>query len=83
MPRTKLDRPTPERHRKAVNKVIETAMIREDVLSHKELGERIGLSETRISNRFKNGWSAKELFLLHGVLHFNGEECVELIGGQA
>nr|DAT52109.1 MAG TPA: PVL ORF-50-like family [Caudoviricetes sp.] len=85
MPRTKLDRfsRNPETYWKMVNKTIEGAMLRQDMKYHKTLGEAIGLSETQISNRFKIGWSAWELFRISQVLHFTEAEAIRLMGGQA
>lgn len=83
MPRTKLDRlsESPATYRCAANRAIRTAMARSDVDSQKKLGDLLGLSQTQVCNRFKNGWSDFELFRLNRLLQFTPDEREKLLGG--
>ena len=82
MPKTKLDRLSrdPETYRKMVNRTVKEAMARNDMPYIKDLASEIGLSDTQISNRFKKGWSAYELFRISQILKFTEHEAARLMG---
>lgn len=81
MPRTRFDKYSQAGYRKDVNRVIRTAMARNEIPSQKYMGECIGLSETQTSNRFKKGWTCYELFQLNRLLHFTEAERITILGG--
>ena len=83
MPRTKLDRfsTDPDTYRRMVNRTIREAMARQEISEQQMLAASIGLSPTQISNRFKKGWSAYELFRIDKVLHFTESEKIRIVGG--
>ncbi len=82
MPRTRLDTHNPDGYRRTVNRIIRTAMARNEIPSQKYMGECIGLSETQTSNRFKKGWTCYELFQLNRLLHFTESERITIFGGE-
>ena len=82
MPRTRLDTHNPDGYRRTVNRIIRTAMARNEIPSQKYMGECIGLSETQTSNRFKKGWTCYELFQLNRLLHFTESERITILGGE-
>lgn len=86
MARTKLDRfsNNPETYRKMVNRTIESAMKREGINTRKELGQRLGYTESQIVSRFwrgKDGWSAWDIRRMNEFLYFTEYERNLLMGG--
>lgn len=86
MPRTKLDRfsNNPETYRATVNRIIESSMKMAGIDTHKELGQRLGYTETQIANRFgggKFGWSLWDIRRMNDFLHFDEKQRNLLFGG--
>ena len=84
MPRTKLDRlsDNPETYRKTVNRVVRSAMARNDMTSMAVLGRSLGLSQTQIQYRFRTGWGDFELLKLNRMLAFTEDEQKKIMGAS-
>lgn len=86
MPRTKLDKfsNNPETYRMIVNRVITSAMGMAGIKSRRELGEKLGYSESQVSDKFgrgKHGWTLWDIRRMNDFLYFTEPQRNLLFGG--